>query len=386
MYGERILSGKKSGKKNITEYASGFDYLLSFTVIAITMLGTVFLSSAQFNKYADHGTRAMTIQVVGIVIGVIAAVALNFIDYGYIRNLSLPFYAANLALMLCVFIPGIGVSSGGSKSWLNLGFTTYQPAELMKLAMIIVAAKYIEKIREKEMSTEDFVILIGSFLIPLVIVFFQKDMGMAITMCIVFIVMIFIGKIRFKLSHILSIAAIGLAGVAFIWKFYLNSTRRARIMAFFRPEQYPEYSLQQTRSITAIGSGKLLGQGIGEGSMNTSNRILVKLSDMIFSVVGEEGGFLWCMIFILLFALLLLKMIHISASARDIFGQCIAGGIFAMFFAYIVENIAMNLGLLPITGLPLPFVSQGGSAMITNYICIGFLLSISLRRKRGVFT
>ena len=363
----------------------GFDYILLIIVLTISALGLIFLNSAQYDKYADHGVRAMIIQVAGIVIGVALALLLNFVDYGYLRNLSFPFYIINVALMLAVFIPGLGSSSGGSRSWIDLKFVTYQPAELMKPAFIIVAAKYIERIREEEITTEDFVVLLISFLITLALMFLQMDLGMVMTLCVIFIVMLFVGKIKFKFRHIAVLAGVALVGVAFVWKFYLNSTRRARIMAFFQPEKYPEYSLQQTRSITAIGSGKLFGQGIGEGSMNTSNKILVKLSDMIFSVIGEEGGFLWCLIFVGLFAALLIKMISISSKARDIFGQCIAAGIFAMFAAYIFENLGMNVGILPITGLPLPFVSQGGSAMVTNFISIGLLLSISKRRKKGVF-
>ena len=135
----------------------------------------------------------------------------------------------------------------------------------------------------------------------------------------------------------------------------------------------------------AIGSGGLTGDGIGNGDMNTANRIPVKLSDMIFAVIGEEAGFIGAMLVVVLFTAILLRMLYISYQSRDIFGACLAAGIFAMFFFNIFENLGMNVGIMPITGLPLPFVSKGGSAMITNYISVGLLLSISLRRRKGMF-
>ena len=135
----------------------------------------------------------------------------------------------------------------------------------------------------------------------------------------------------------------------------------------------------------AIGSGGLTGDGIGNGDMNTANRIPVKLSDMIFAVIGEEAGFIGAMLVVVLFTAMLLRMLYISYQSRDIFGACVAAGIFAMFFFNVFENLGMNVGIMPITGLPLPFVSKGGSAMITNYISIGLLLSISLRRRKGMF-
>ena len=140
-----------------------------------------------------------------------------------------------------------------------------------------------------------------------------------------------------------------------------------------------------TRSELAIGSGGLTGQGLGEGAMNGGKKILVKMSDSIFAVIGEEGGFVISALLIVLFGLLLLRMCFISSRAGDMFGKCVAAGILAMFLFNIFENIGMNMGIMPITGLPLPFVSKGGSAMITNYICIGMLLSVSLRKRKDFF-
>ena len=152
------------------------------------------------------------------------------------------------------------------------------------------------------------------------------------------------------------------------------------------PDKYLDYSYQLRRTIMAIGSGRLTGEGIGEGTMNMGKKIPVKMSDSIFAVIGEEAGFIGCLIVVILMTVMLGRMIFISYKARETFGKCVAAGIFAMFAFNIIENIGMNIGIMPITGLPLPFVSKGGSSMITNYMAIGVLLSISTRRQRGFFS
>ena len=366
------------------DYVRKFDYILMGIIFLITAIGLVFLKSAMEDAYADHGASGMRVQLLCLGIGIVFAVVICFFDYGNLRNISFPFFLFNMGMMLLVFVPRIGISSGGSRSWINLGFTTYQPSELMKLAMIIILAKYLEKMQEDGFRTEYTLIILAAFFVPLGMVLIQKDFGMALVFVFVFFVMMIVGKMRFRVVATLGVLAC--AALPFIWKFYFNGVKRERFLAFLTPESYENsYGMQLVRAITAIGSGGLTGAGIGNGPMNTANRIPVKLSDMIFSVICEEAGFIGGALVVVLFLLLLLRMVYISYRARDVFGACMAAGIFAMFFFNVFENIGMNVGIMPITGLPLPFVSKGGSAMITNYISIGLLLSISLRRRRGVF-
>ncbi|MBQ8827675.1 MAG: rod shape-determining protein RodA [Clostridia bacterium] len=368
------------------DYLRKFDYLLMAAVLAISAIGLIFLHSAQYDKYLDHGAKAMIVQVVGLVLGIAASLAICFYDYGNFKKVFIPFYVINLLLMLIVFIPGVGTESGGSRSWLNLGFTTYQPSELMKLAMIIFLAYYIEKSNVEGLTLKNACAILGGFLVPLGLVFLQKDLGMALVYILTFLVMIFVGKI--KLRYIFAIIGVGCALVPFVWKFYLNGVRRYRFLGFLDPDNpiYFDYTLQLRRSLSAISSGGLFGSGVGEGPMNTSNRIIVKLTDMIFTVICEEAGFMGAMLVILIFVFILLRMLRISATAKDMFGRCIVAGIFTMFAFTIFQNIGMNIGIMPITGLPLPFVSQGGSAMLANYISIGFVLSVSMRRESGMFS
>ncbi|MBO4327436.1 MAG: rod shape-determining protein RodA [Clostridia bacterium] len=359
-----------------------FDYFLLVIALAITVIGMIFLGSAMGNMYADGGRSAMRSQIAGLVIGVIAAIVLAFFDYNLLKKITWPFYAVNVLIMLTVFTP-LGIEDYGSRSWIGIGSFTYQPSELMKLAMVLVIAVELEKAQEQGFGLRQVLIISGAFILPLGLIVLQKDIGQAMVLTFSFLMVLFVGKAKFW--YILSVIALGAATVPFLWKFYFNETRRARLFAFLDPEKYPDYSLQLVRSETAIGSGGLTGQGLGRGAMNGGKKILVKMSDSIFAVIGEEGGFIIAALIIILFGVLLMRMCYISSRARDMYGKCVAAGILAMFLFNIFENIGMNLGIMPITGLPLPFISKGGSAMITNYICIGLLLSVSLRRRREMF-
>ena len=368
-----------------SDYFQKFDYFLMIAVLAVTAIGLVYLQSAQYDKYEDHGKSAMLVQLVGLAIGVVLCIVMTFFDYRTFKKIYIPFYAFNVLLMVAVFLPGIGVESGGSRSWLNLGVTTYQPAEMMKLAMVIFVSIYLEKAQKEGLTLKNAAMIFGGFLLPLGLVFLQKDLGMTIVYVFTFFVLIFVGGIKFK--YLAGILAAGCAMLPFVWKFYMNGTRRIRFLGFLDPNNdlYFDYTLQLRRSLTAIGSGGLFGKGLGEGPMNTGNKIIVKLTDMIFSVICEEGGFVIGVLVVLLFVLILTRMLYIAQRSNDLFGKCVSAGIFAMFFIVIFQNLAMNLGLMPITGLALPFVSQGGSAMLTNYISVGMIMSISMRRERGFF-
>lgn len=383
LYGKRpyMMQIEEKGK---LDYISKFDYFLMGTVLIISVIGLIFLESAMENMYLDGGKSAMLVQIVGLAIGVAIAVAFSFADYYLFRVFSWPFYAFNVVMMLSVFTP-LGIEQNGSRAWINLGVTTYQPSELMKLAMILVIAQQIE-FTEKEggLSLKKGAVILGAFLLPLGLVFLQKDIGQSMVFIFVFLVTIFIGGVSKK--YIFSIVGVGALAVPFVWKFAMNDARRGRLLSFIDPDKYLDYSYQLRRTVTAIGAGQLTGEGIGQGTMNTGKKIPVKMSDSVFAVIGEEAGFIGCLIVVTLMTIMLIRMVYISHKARETFGKCVAAGIFAMFAFNIIENIGMNIGIMPITGLPLPFISKGGSSMITNYMAIGVLLSISMRRQRGFFS
>ena len=145
------------------DYFQRFDYFLLVAVLAVTAIGLVFLSSAQYDRYEDHGEKAMLVQLVGLAIGVVLCIVMTFFDYRTFKKIYIPFYAFNILLMVVVFLPGIGIESGGSRSWLNLGFTTYQPAEMMKLAMVIFVSVQMEKARKEGMTKKNAILILGGF-------------------------------------------------------------------------------------------------------------------------------------------------------------------------------------------------------------------------------
>jgi len=364
-------------------FFADFDYLLMGIVLAISILGLVILASASENMYQDKGAMAMIIQIIGLVVGFACALIMAYLDYYLFRLFCFPFYICNILLMCLVFTPLGAGEQGGSTSWLDLGIITYQPSELMKLAMILMIAKILERAQKHGFTIKTYIQVIATFIFPLGLVLIQKDMGQAMVFVFCFLVAVFIGRMPWK--YIAYTVAVGGMAIPFVWKFAMNDTRRERFLAFIDPEKYTDYAYQQQQSVTAIGSGGLVGQGIGNGEMNTGKLIPVKLSDSIFAVLGEETGFIGCFLVLLLLTVLLLRMLTVSKYAREPFGQIVSAGIFAMFAFNIFENIGMNLGIMPITGLPLPFVSKGGSAMITNYIAVGVLLSISMRKRNESF-
>lgn len=373
------------GKSERVDWLKKFDYFLLAAVLAVTAVGLVYLSSAQYDKYADHGHRQMIVQIIGLALGIVLCIAFTMFDYRAFKKIYIPFYLINIGLMLACFLPGIGIESGGSRSWLNLIVTTYQPSELMKLAMVIMEGVLLEKAKKTGMTTKMAIKILLAFLVPLGLVFLQKDLGMTIVYVFTFFVVIFVGEV--KLKYIISALVGGALCIPIVWKYYMNGTRRIRFMSFLDPEneEYFDYTLQLRRSLQAIKNGGLTGEGLNEGTMNRSNKILVKLTDMIYSVVCEEGGFIMAVLVIVLFAIILTRMLSVAARSNDIFGRCVAAGIFASFFLVIFQNLAMNVGLTPITGLALPFISQGGSAMLANYISVGVVMSISMRREDSFF-
>ena len=380
----RILSVRdRLDRGDSVNFFVDFDYLLMGIVLIISIFGLVMLASASENMYKDRGAMALVVQLIGLVVGFTFAIILSYMDYYLFRLFCIPFYIGNILLMFLVFTPLGAGEQGGSTAWIDLKVTTYQPSELMKLAMILVIAKILERAQNQGFTFKDYVKIIFTFAFPLGIVILQKDMGQAMVFVFAFVIVIFVGRMPWK--YLISTIACGSAIIPFVWKFAMNDTRRERFLAFLDPEKYADYAYQQEQTVTAIGSGGLVGQGIGNGEMNGSKLIPVKLSDSIFSVIGEETGFIGCFLVVLLLTILMIRMLKISKCAREPFGSIVAAGIFAMFLFNIFENIGMNLGIMPITGLPLPFVSKGGSAMVTNYISIGVLLSISMRKKNESF-
>ncbi len=293
-----------------------------------------------------------------------------------------PFFA--VLFLVYVLFAGIG-DQYGSRSWIDLGFITFQPADLAKISYVLLASVFLERIydEQKNRKVNIFKFLIYSA-IPIGLVLAQKDFGTALVFIFMFFILVFICGIAYKYLVIMVTAF--LLSMPFIWFFVLNDKRQNRIKVFLNPELDPlDAGYNVIKSKLAIGSGQIYGKGLFKGIQTQGRYVPVSESDFIFSVVGEELGFIGAIIIILLICFILIRCIYIARKARDSYGMFVAIGITAMWAFHAMENIGMSVGVLPVTGIPLPFVSSGGSYMLTSYLAVGIILSISMRRKKEIF-
>ena len=364
--------------KTLSPYKT-FDYSLFVAVLLLSAIGLLALRSASVGRPGLFNT-----QVLAFLMGLALCLILTAIDYKDLKFLSLFLYIGVMGLMVLVLFIGKG-DELGNKNWINVAGISVQPSEFAKIAYIILAAVFLERIKDnaenKKANIIKFLFYSG---IVIGLVLLQKDKGTALVFCFIFILFIFAVGIPYRYLFIMG----GLATLSlpFIWVYVLNDNNRERILTFLSPERDPLGSgYNVIRSKIAIGSGQLWGQGLGNGIQTQAGNVPVNESDFIFSVIGEELGFVGGIIVIMLAMFILLKCIHIARTSSDSYGAFIAIGVTGMYAFHFIENIGMSIGLLPVTGIPLPFVSQGGTALMTCFMALGLVMSISLRRKKGIF-
>jgi rod shape determining protein RodA len=286
----------------------------------------------------------------------------------------------------------IGERHYGSQSWLKVPVIgEFQPSELSKVAFAVVVPLFFERLKEGKDIGKNVVKLLVYAMLPIALVLLQPDVGTAMVFVFAFIVLLFIYGIPYK--YFLIAGGAFLAAAPVVWFYVLPMKQfdhiRNRIISFIFPESDLLGSgLQVYRSKMTIGSGQLFGKGIFNGLQPQSSSMFYvpeQETDFIFSVIGEEMGFVGSVAFILIVFFFLFRCVYVSMSARDSYGSFMVICITAMFAFHFIENIGMCIGVLPVTGIPLPFVSQGNSSLIANYLNVGILLSVSMRRKRSFY-
>lgn len=258
----------------------------------------------------------------------------------------------------------------------------------MKIAYILLLAKYIEYVATKGKDAINkwyyIAIALGIFALPVILIMLQPDLGTALVFASITFFMLFKSGISYK--YIIALILVLIITVPLLYFFVLGDYQQARIQVFLNPEQEPlgaGYNAIQSK--IAVGSGMLFGTGLTNGTQTQWGYLPVKSSDFIFSVLSEEMGFAISSLVVVIYVVLLYRILQISESSKDKLGSAISVGVFGMYFFHFLENIGMTIGLMPITGIPLPFVSYGGSSMLTNFIALGLLLSISSRRQKSLF-
>lgn len=360
------------------------DWFLIVNVILINAMGLIVLKGMSSPDQLNVPNLFMK-QLIASILGIAVMIIVMIIDYKDLKILGIPAYFITIFLLVAVLLVGTGREETGTQGWLLLGPLSIQPSELGKVAMVIAAAFYFEKIQQNR-SIKNYILLLATSALPVRLVLLQPDFGTAVVYVFIFLCMLFVSGIKYRYIFIFGGAT--LLGLPLLWFTVLVNVLKEhqilRILSFINPAAYENTSGYQVRmAIRHIGRGQLTGVGIGNGKA-VFNVPEVE-TDSIFSVVGEELGFIGAVILIALFTALLLRCLYVSRFAKDKFGSFLVVGLMSMFLFHFVENVGMNIGILPVTGIPLPFISSGGSSVVVNYLAIGIIVSVSMRRQKPMF-
>ncbi len=355
----------------------------SILIIAIILciIGLVALFSAtNETEHADFNK-----QCIWFIVSLIIMVGIMIIDYETIVKASPILYGLFILLLIGVlFTPEIN----GATSWFDIGFFSFQPGEFAKIFVILFLALAINKIKERgkqEINRPTRLLILFAILgVPILLLIMQPDYGTAVAYIVGAALMIITAGIDKRYIIVTILLIVILLPVAY--NFILPEHAKQRIDIFLHPEEDPRgagYNIIQSK--LAIGAGGLTGMGLLKGNQTQLGFLYPKTTDFIYAVIGEEMGFVISAAVIILYIVLITKALFVAKTAKDEIGSLIATGIAGIFLFHVVENIGMVMGLLPITGVPLPFISYGGSSLITNFILIGILLNISSKRQKTIF-
>lgn len=324
-------------------------------------------------------------QLLGFVIGFILMLIVSLIDYKFISKFAVLFYIINVLMLVAVFF--IGKETNGAGRWIMIGSFSIQPSEFSKFLMIIVLAKYFDKFKEK---INKLYIIIPSLIIiavPFLLIQQQPNLSTSLVLLFIYGLMLFGSGISYKYIFAMLAIAVPLV-LGIFWyiqqpdQILLKQYQVDRVMALLHPEDYEmTTALQTENSIQAIGSGQLFGKGLYNGKLNQYNYLPESQTDFIFAIIGEEFGFVGCTTVLLLLFLLLIRVIFIGKDSPDQLGQLIVTGFVAMIMFHTFINVGVTTNIVPNTGLPLPFISSGLSALWANMISLGLILNLSMQRK-----
>lgn len=349
--------------------------------IILTIIGLVALTSATKNSDYDELKR----QVMWLVISIPVMIVIIFIDYDFIAKISPILYGIIIILLIGVLFTE---PINGATSWFNIGQFSFQPAEFAKIICILMLALVITKIQSKgkdEISRPTRLLLVLLvFAVPTLLIIKQPDYGTAFAFVMALIFILFSAGI--KKRYIIAAVLLVVILAPLLYFFVLPEHAKTRIDVFLNPDLDPRgagYNIIQSK--IAIGSGELFGMGLFKGNQTQLGFLYPKTTDFIFALIAEEMGFIVAASVIILYVIMITKAVYVAKTAKDDLGSYIAMGIAGVFFFHMIENIGMTMGLLPITGIPLPFVSYGGSSLLSNFIMLGLLLNISGRRQKAIF-
>jgi rod shape determining protein RodA len=359
-----------------------FDYVLPAVVLTIAVGGVFAIHSATHSYLTDEGYPQK--QAVGVVVGLAAMLVLAASDYAHLAGrIARPLYWINLAFLVLAIVHGH--SSHGAQRWVPLGPIDFQPSELAKFAVIVCLSVFLYDRRAVIRDSKTVLTSIGYILAPILLILKQPDLGTALVILTVWLFMLFVGGARLRHLSFALVSGLVLFGLA--WHTPLiKDYQKQRLTAFVNPAADPRdtgYHLHQSE--IAIGSGGVTGKGYLQGTQANGHFIPEQHTDFIFTIVGEEGGFVGACLLIGLYALMIQRCIAVIIGCDDLLGRLIVSGVVGMFAFHIIVNIGMTIGAMPVTGVPLPFFSYGLSSLIAGMAAIGLVLSVGSRRERRMF-
>ena len=367
--------------KSTVNYIKNTDLYLASIALLCSIYGMVLIYSATLNPASvyDGSTRNLFIQAAAIIIGLGAFVVMSLIDLETMSGWWKIFVLVNIGLQFLLFTP-LGEEVNGQRAWLNLGITSLQPGELGKLIFIFTLAAHISEIREHISEWRGlFVIALHTLIMMAAVIVASGDTGMAIQYFMIALIMLFAAGLSLKWLGVG--VGLGIVSIPILWNFVLQDYQITRILVLFDPSIDLDASRQATYGKIAIGSGQLTGQGLIHGTMTQMQLVSENQTDYIFSVAGEELGFIGCMAIICLLTLLIMRLFYVSYRASTTFSALLAVGVGGMFLFQTFMNIFMNIGLLPVMGLTLPFFSYGGTSVLTMYAALGIAAGVRMREK-----
>ncbi len=361
-----------------------YDIFLVLLCIAITSIGIVFIKSAD-ESYVRH-------QQEGFVLGFVLMIIISFISYSFVLKFYWLIYIVSIGMLVAVKL--FGDSGGGAQRWFEIGGIRFQPSELVKILLILFYAAFIMKHKENLNTVRIILSCVVLVIPPIYLIFKQPDLSTTIMIVAIFAVVMFIGGVSWKI--IAGAVLIGVPSFVLALRYLMRDDvhiiedyHKGRILAWLYPDEYASSEAYQTlNAMTAIGSGQLSGKGINNNvvaSVKNGNFISAAHTDFIFAVIGEELGFFGCCLVIGLLFLIAICCILIARKAKDLAGQIIAGGMAGLIGIQTFINIGVVTGLLPNTGLTLPFVSYGLTSLVSLFIGIGFVLNVKLQSPESIY-
>lgn len=361
-----------------------FDFTLLLLLLALCGIGMVILYSAthSMDELADP-MQMVKRQALFVGVGLAALLIICLIDYINFSYWMRYLYVINLVLLVLVLV--LGREAKGSIRWISIGgFFDLQPSEIAKLILIIVLAKLLADREGRFDSFSDLLPALLATAVPMGLIFLQPDLGTSLVLIAVLMGMLYVAGARSR--HLLALVAAGVAAFPLLWFKILEDYQKMRLMVFINPDMDPtHFGWQLLQSMIGIGSGGPFGKGLLESSQVRLEFLPEPHTDFIFSVLGEETGFAGCAILLLLFFMLIYRILWIGTHSKDQFGALLCCGVASMFTFQVLVNVGMTIGIMPVTGLPLPFISYGNNALLVNLCAAGLVLNVGMRRHKIQF-